>query len=166
MTAHPLDDNDRIVSVYKKNLNPLDSTSRDVDEFVGSMHIIEAELFIDSKANDPDTYYIKDNRDLRSSRAQYVQRKLEAVPAQQREILEALQVLEYKLIPLSADEDGDASWIVQHESPYARATQVKQKAINRRWMLHVTLEDIPEVEKYAVDQMWGVVSNYRALAND
>jgi len=44
--------------------------------------------------------------------------------------------------------------------------QVKQKDINSRWMLHVTIEDIYEVEKYAVDQMWGVVDIYRSLAQD
>lgn len=102
-----------------------------------------------------------------SSRDAYIQSKLEKVPGPQRYILEALQVLGYKLIPLSGtDDDGDVNWIVQHKNPHSRSVQVKERNINSRWMLHVTLEDIYEVEKYAVDQMWGVVDIYRSLAQD
>lgn len=103
---------------------------------------------------------------MSNSRDAYIAHKLESVPGPQRYILEALQVLEYKLIPISADEDGDPSWIVMHKGAGARSVQVKQKDINSRWMLHVTIEDIYEVEKYAVDQMWGVVDIYRSLAQD
>lgn len=103
---------------------------------------------------------------MSNSRDAYIAHKLESVPGPQRYILEALQTLGYKLIPISADEDNDPSWIVMHKGAGARSVQVKQKDINSRWMLHVTIEDIHEVEKYAVDQMWGVVDLYRSLALD
>ena len=101
-----------------------------------------------------------------STQDEYVQRKLQAVSANRREILEALQVLNYRLVPIGKDEDGDPAWIVMHNSPGSRSVQVKEHNIDRRWMLHVTLEDIHEVEKYAVDQMWAVVDLYRAMAEN
>lgn len=103
---------------------------------------------------------------MSNSKDEYVQRKLQAVSIVRREILEALQVLNYKLIPISADEDGDPAWIVMHKGAHARAVQVKEHNINRRWMLHVTVEDIDEVEKYATEQMWAVVDLYRSLASN
>lgn len=91
--------------------------------------------------------------------------KLYPVPQQ---VLRGLLTLGYRLIRTETTDaqDGDdpVSWIVIRKG--GRATVVQQKDINSTWMLHVTVEDIQEVEKYAIKEMWGVVELYRSLENE
>lgn len=72
-----------------------------------------------------------------------------------KEVLEGLRALGY-----STDETidhGETAWIVRSSNPGSRSVLVQEDHITALWMLHVTAEDIPAIEKYAIDQMWGVV---------
>lgn len=96
-------------------------------------------------------------------RKAYIQRHIDVMPPVQRQVLEALLVFDYSLTPVKADADEPARWIVMHKRGRMAYT-VDEANINSRWMLHVVVEDIDEVEKYAVQQMWSVVDLYKSLA--
>lgn len=98
-------------------------------------------------------------------RKAYVQRHIDRLPPVQRQVLEALLVFDYSLTPVKADADEPARWIVMHNHGRMAYT-VDEANINSRWMLHVVVEDIDEVEKYAVKAMWNIVDLYKSLAED
>lgn len=87
--------------------------------------------------------------------------EMKSLNPMQRDVIEGLEVLGYRVVRLHAAEEGKYDWHVTY--PRCRSVQVAQEAITSTWMLHVTIDDIYSIEKYTLQQMWGVVDMHRSL---